>query len=70
MLGTGVVNQEIHVANMADFLHRYPAAYAYWRAEVERGRGIRDTEAVGANWFRQVSEAVTELEATETNSAA
>ena len=59
MLGTGdPALKAVHVAAMAGFLHRHPAAYAYWQSELLAGG-----EGVAAEWVRQVSEAVAALQA-------
>jgi len=57
MLGTAGPYRGVHVAAMADFLHRHPAANAYWQDEL----AVRSADPVGANWIREVIEAVASL---------
>jgi hypothetical protein len=56
--------QGVQVAAMANFLHRHPAANAYWQDEL----AVRSGDPLGADWIREVIEAVASLDKTEKRS--
>jgi hypothetical protein len=63
--GTG--REGIHVAEIAEFFHRYPAAYRIWRSQVESTQLARRRLDVFRDdrWPRAVTEAVAALEGME-----